>query len=75
MVQLSYPYMTTGETIALTIWTFVGKAMSLCYSFPSSSEKLKMPTNKEPQNPGANKPFFNVIQALTETCTWKLQQL
>ena len=30
MVQLSYPYMTTGETIALTIWTFVGKAMSLC---------------------------------------------
>ena len=28
-VQLSYPYMTTGKTIALTIWTFVGKAMSL----------------------------------------------
>ena len=24
-VQLSYPYMTTGETIALTTWTFVGK--------------------------------------------------
>ena len=65
MVQLSYPYMTTGETIALIIWTFVGKVMSLCYSFPSSSEKLKMPINKEPQNPGANKPFLNVIQALT----------
>ena len=29
MVQLSHPYMTTGETIALTIWTFVGKVMSL----------------------------------------------
>ena len=28
-VQLSYPYMTTGKTIALTIWTFVGKVMSL----------------------------------------------
>ena len=26
-VQLSYPYMTTGKTIALTRWTFVGKAM------------------------------------------------
>src|SRR5574340_1134366 len=27
-VQLSHPYMTTGKTIALTRWTFVGKAMS-----------------------------------------------
>ena len=29
IVQLSYPYMTTGKTIALTKWTFVGKVMSL----------------------------------------------
>ena len=29
MVQLSYPYMTTGKTIALTRWTFVGKVMPL----------------------------------------------
>ena len=29
IVQLSYPYMTTGKTIALTIWTFIGKVMSL----------------------------------------------
>ena len=29
MVQLSHPHMTTGNTIALTIWTFVGKVMSL----------------------------------------------
>ena len=29
MVQLSHPYMTTGRTIALTIWTFVGKAKVL----------------------------------------------
>ena len=28
-VQLSHPYMTTGQTIALTRWTFVGKVMSL----------------------------------------------
>ena len=28
-VQLSHPYMTTGKTIALTRWTFVGKIMSL----------------------------------------------
>ena len=30
-VQLSHPYMTTGKTIALTRWTFVGKVMSLCF--------------------------------------------
>ena len=29
MVQLSHLYMTTGKTIDLTIWTFVGKMMSL----------------------------------------------
>ena len=28
-VQLSHPYMTTGKIIALTIWAFVGKVMSL----------------------------------------------
>ena len=32
MVQLSHPYMMTGETIALTVWTFVGKVMSLLFS-------------------------------------------
>ena len=32
MVQLSHPYMTTGETIALTMWTFVGKVMSLLFN-------------------------------------------
>ena len=32
IVQLSYPYMTTGETIALNLWTFVGKVMSLFFN-------------------------------------------
>ena len=31
MVQLLHPYMTTGKTKALTIWTFVGKVMSLTF--------------------------------------------
>ena len=35
MVQLSYPYMTTGKTIGLTIWTFVGKVMSLLFNMLS----------------------------------------
>ena len=32
MVQFSHPYMTIGKTIALTIWTFVSKVMSLLFN-------------------------------------------
>ena len=35
MVQLSHPYMTTGETIVLTIQTFVGKIMSMLFNMLS----------------------------------------
>ena len=35
IVQLSHPYMTTGKTIPLTKWTFVGKVMSLLFNMPS----------------------------------------
>ena len=35
IVQLSHPYMTTGKTIVLTRWTFVGKVMSLPFNMPS----------------------------------------
>ena len=35
MVQFSHPYMTTGKTIALTRWTFVGKVMSLLFNMLS----------------------------------------
>ena len=35
LVQLSHPYMTTGKTTALTIWTFVGKVMSLLFNMIS----------------------------------------
>ena len=35
MVQLSHPYMITGETIALTRQTFVGKVMSLLFNMLS----------------------------------------
>ena len=33
MVHLSHPYMTTGKTIALTIWNFVGQVMSLLFKY------------------------------------------
>ena len=35
IVQLSHPYMTTGKTIALTRWTFVGKVMSVLFNMLS----------------------------------------
>ena len=35
IAQLSYPYMTTGKTIALTRWTFIGKVMSLLFNMLS----------------------------------------
>ena len=35
IVELSHPYMTTGKTIALTRWTFVGKVMSLLFNMLS----------------------------------------
>ena len=35
IVQLSHPYVTTGKTIALTRWTFVGKVMSLVFNMLS----------------------------------------
>ena len=35
IVQLSHPYMTTGKTVALTRWTFVGKVMSLRFNMLS----------------------------------------
>ena len=44
MVQLSYPYMTTGETIALTIWTFVGKVISLLFNMLSRFVVASLPS-------------------------------
>ena len=48
MVQLSHPYMTTGKTIALTRWTFVGKVMSLLFNILSRLVKTFLPRNKRP---------------------------
>ena len=45
-VQLSHPYMTTGKTIALTRWTFVGKAMSLLSNMLSRLVITFLPRSK-----------------------------
>ena len=46
MVQLSHPYMTTGKTIALTRWTFVGKVMSLLFNMLSKMVTAFLPRSK-----------------------------
>ena len=46
MVQLSHPYMTTGKTIALTIWTIVGKVMSLLFNMLSRFVIAFLPRSK-----------------------------
>ena len=45
VVQLSHPYMTTGKTISLTRWTFVGKVMSLLFNMLSRLIITLLPRN------------------------------
>ena len=54
-VQLSHPYMTTGKTIALTRWTFVGKVTSLLLNMLSRLVITFLPRSKS----------FNFIAAIT----------
>ena len=46
IVQLSHPYMTTGKTIALTRWTFVGKVMFLLFNMLSRLVITFLPRSK-----------------------------
>ena len=55
IVQLSHPYVTTGKTIALTRWTFVGKVMSLLFKMWSRLVIAFLPRSKR----------FNFMAAVT----------
>ena len=46
MIQLSHLYLTTGKTIALTSWTFVGKVMSLYFNMLSRFVTAFLPRSK-----------------------------
>ena len=56
MIQLSHPYMTTGETTALTIWTFVGKVMSLLFNMLSRFVLAFLPRSKDTARKGNYRP-------------------
>ena len=46
IVQLSYPYMTTGKNMALNKWTFVGNVMSLLFNMRSRLVMTFLPRSK-----------------------------
>ena len=46
IIQLSHPYVTTGKTVALTRWTFVGKVMSLLFNMLSRLVITFLPRSK-----------------------------
>ena len=46
IIKLSHPYMTTGKTIALTGWTFVGKVMSMLFNMLSRLVITFLPRSK-----------------------------
>ena len=64
MVQLSHPYMTTGKSIALTTWTFVGRVMSLllihclCLSCGGGLVAKSCPTLATPWTVACQAPLF-----------------
>jgi len=61
-VQLSHPYMTTGKTIALTRWTFVGKVMSLLSNMLSSLVIAFLPRCKHLLISWLQSPFVVILE-------------
>ena len=68
IVQISHPYMTTGKTVALTRWTFVGKVMSLLFNMMSqfSSVTQSCLTLCDPMN--CSMPGFPVHNNFRSLC-------
>ena len=62
IVQFSYPYMTTGKTIALTRWTFVDKVMSLLFNMLSRLVIAFLPRSKHLLNSWLQLPFAVILE-------------
>ena len=62
LVQLSHPYMTTGKTIALTIGTFVSKAMSLFFNMLSKLVIIFLPRSKSLLISGLQSPSAVILE-------------
>ena len=62
IVQLSHPYMTTGKTIALTRWTFVGKVISLLFNMLSRLVITFLPRSKRLLISWLQSPFAVILE-------------
>ena len=62
VVQLSHPYMTTGKTIALTRWIFVGKVMSLLFNLLSRLVITLLPRSKHLLTSFLQSPFAVILE-------------
>ena len=62
VVQLSHPYMTTGKTIALMRWTFVGKVMSLLFNMLSRFVIAFLPRRKHLVPTGLKSPSAVILE-------------
>ena len=62
LVQLSHSYMTTGKTIALTIWTFVSKVMSLVFNTLSRLVIAFLPRSKHLLISWLQSPFAMILE-------------
>ena len=63
MVQLSHQYMTTGKTIALTIWTFVSKVMLLLFSKLSRFVTAFLPRSKHLSSSWLQSPSTVILES------------
>ena len=68
IVQLSHPNTTTGKTIALTIWTFVGKVMSLLFNMLSSLVITFLPSSKHLLISWLQSPSAVIFSSVAQLC-------
>ena len=68
IVQLSHPYMTTGKTIALTRWTFVGKVVSLLFNMLSRLVIAFLPRSKRLLISWLQSPSAVILEAKNIVC-------
>ena len=68
MVQLSYPYMTTGKTITLARWTFVAKVMSRLFNVLFSLVIAFLPRNKHLLISCLKSPFAVILEPKKIVC-------
>src|SRR5574340_1224795 len=67
-VQLSHPYMTTGKTIVLTRWTFVGKVMSLLLNMLSRLVITFLVSSKRLLISWLQSPYAVILEPQNKVC-------